>query len=289
MPLLCNRPLHNRGMDSFIKGPAVLFAPANRPERFAKAAAAADMVILDLEDGAGNCDRDQARANILNSDLDPQRTIFRTCGPHLPEFAQDVEAFKRSHYEVVCVPKIGSKVPEEVRGMKVIALIETPAAVANIDAIASHPDVIGLYFGAEDLNLELGGTHSRYQADEGWDGPGFAPYRHHILMARATMLMYGGLYGKFCLDAVNSDFTNLDSLYKEAADAARSGFAGTCCIHPKQVETIRRAYAPDQKTLEWAQRIVEETAKHEGAFKLDGEMVDAPLIAQAHRLVDRAR
>ena len=32
-------------------GPAWLFCPADRPERFAKAAAAADVVILDLEDG----------------------------------------------------------------------------------------------------------------------------------------------------------------------------------------------------------------------------------------------
>ncbi len=32
-------------------GPAWLFCPADRPERYAKAAEAADVVIIDLEDG----------------------------------------------------------------------------------------------------------------------------------------------------------------------------------------------------------------------------------------------
>ena len=37
-------------MTGFAMGPALLFCPADRPERFAKAAARADAVILDLED-----------------------------------------------------------------------------------------------------------------------------------------------------------------------------------------------------------------------------------------------
>ena len=38
-------------------GPALLFAPADRPDRFAKAAERSDVVIVDLEDGAGDVDR----------------------------------------------------------------------------------------------------------------------------------------------------------------------------------------------------------------------------------------
>lgn len=38
-------------------GPGWLFCPADRPERFAKAAAAADVVILDLEDGVAEADK----------------------------------------------------------------------------------------------------------------------------------------------------------------------------------------------------------------------------------------
>ena len=41
-----------------VGGPAWLFCPADRPERFGKAAATADVVILDLEDGVapGDCE-----------------------------------------------------------------------------------------------------------------------------------------------------------------------------------------------------------------------------------------
>ena len=47
-----------------LTGPAWLFCPADRPERFEKAAAAADVVILDLEDGVAAADREAARASI---------------------------------------------------------------------------------------------------------------------------------------------------------------------------------------------------------------------------------
>ncbi len=44
-----------------LPGPAWLFCPADRPERYAKAAAAADVVILDLEDGVAPADKEAAR------------------------------------------------------------------------------------------------------------------------------------------------------------------------------------------------------------------------------------
>ena len=46
-------------------GPAWLFCPADRPERFAKAAAAADVVILDLEDGVAP--RDKGTGTVTHS------------------------------------------------------------------------------------------------------------------------------------------------------------------------------------------------------------------------------
>ena len=68
-------------MTLYVPGPAILFAPAGRPDIIPKAAAKADMVILDLEDGAGDIDRDQAYRNIRTANLDPQATIVRTSAP----------------------------------------------------------------------------------------------------------------------------------------------------------------------------------------------------------------
>src|ERR1700688_1964163 len=56
-------------------GPGWLFCPADRPERFAKAAVAADVVILDLEDGVAEADKPAARKALQDTPLDPERTV----------------------------------------------------------------------------------------------------------------------------------------------------------------------------------------------------------------------
>lgn len=47
---------------SFVdNGPAMLFCPGNRPDRFGKARERSDTVILDLEDAVGPEEKDAAR------------------------------------------------------------------------------------------------------------------------------------------------------------------------------------------------------------------------------------
>lgn len=266
-----------------ITGPAVLFAPAHRPELFAKAAAKADMVILDLEDGAGDAPRDQTRAAIANSGLDPKHTIVRVCGPEDEGFAGDIEMVLDSPYRLVMIPKVGSELPPVPEELNIIAMIETPAAVTHIREIASHPQVVGLFWGAEDLCVQLGGTHSRFLSDERDFTGALGPYRDAMRLTRAMLLIEAAAQGKFAIDAVHSEFKDLTVMRQECLDAARSGFVASACIHPYQVDTVRDAYRPSPAAVAWAEKVVAEAKNHEGAFKLDGEMVDAPLIAQAER------
>lgn len=268
-----------------ICGPAFLFAPAGRAEIIPKAAAKADMVILDLEDGAGDVDRDIAYANIRECGLDPERTIVRIVGPTDPNFARDLEFVRTTEYTNVMIPKVYDFLPEGLEGLEIIAMIETPRAVINMERIANHPSAVGLFWGAEDLTVGLGGTHSRRLADE----PNPGPYRATMAHVRTMMLLHAAAAGKFAIDAVYADFNDPDGMRIECVDACRSGFAGSACIHPKQVETVRAAYAPDDAQLEWAEKVVREAAKHPGAFKLEGEMIDAPLISQAKRVLARKR
>lgn len=270
-------------MTIHIPGPAILFAPAGRGEIIAKAAAKADMVILDLEDGAGDVDREVAYANIRNAHLDPSKTIVRIVGPTDPLFEQDIEFVRTTEYTTVMVPKVYEQLPGSLAGFDLIVIIETPQAVLRIREIAEHPQVVGLFWGAEDLTMGLGGTHSRFLHDE----PHTDSYRDTMRLTRALMHINAAAAGIVSIDAVHADFHDEAGMFAEAADAARSGFAGSACIHPKQVEIVRRAYAPEPQQVEWARRVVEEAAQHPGAFKLDGEMVDAPLIAQAQRIIDR--
>lgn len=267
-----------------------MFVPCNRPERFAKGITRADMIILDLEDGAGAEHdaeaREQARQNLINSHLDPAHVIVRINGPEAPGYLEDLEAYKKTEYGPLIVPMLRDGIPPEVEGLPIIALIETPQALVHVNEIAAHPDVIGLYWGAEDLTMELGGTHSRYQDDE-TNRPTHL-YRDTIQVARTMVHVAAAAHGKFSIDASFADFSDPEGQYREAVDAARIGFAATATIHPAQTEPVRRAYLPDPETLEWARRVVKESYNHPGPFKLDGQMCDAPLIKQAFRIARRA-
>lgn len=271
-------------MDTLITGPALLFAPAHRPELLAKAAERADMVIVDLEDGAGEGDRETARDVVRTCALDPAHTIIRVVGPQHPDFAGDVAMVRETAFRTVMVPKLTDSVPTELAGLDVIAMVETPQAVLNIAALSNHRDVVGLFWGAEDLTAQLGGSHSRFCADEATPGR----YRDPIRLARSQVLLHAAAAGKFAIDAIYADFKDLAGLHSEALDAARVGFAATACIHPGQVTVVREAYLPDSSQLEWAGKVLAGATDKGGAYQVDGQMIDAPIIEQAKRVLHRA-
>src|SRR5690606_21940984 len=69
---LADAPAPGGGFDL---GPALLFCPADRPDRFAKAADRADAVVLDLEDAVAPHAKDAARRAVVEASatLDPER------------------------------------------------------------------------------------------------------------------------------------------------------------------------------------------------------------------------
>ena len=89
------RPSGRRIVALTSTGPGWLFCPADRPERFEKAAAAADVVILDLEDGVAAKDREAAREALIDTPLDPTRTVVRVNPVATPDHAPDLEALAR--------------------------------------------------------------------------------------------------------------------------------------------------------------------------------------------------
>ena len=123
-------------------GPAILFAPADRPERFAKAADRADMVILDLEDGCRAENREAAREAIASCDLDPARTIVRVNPAEVEDYAADIDMLRGTAFRQVMLPKASSaqQVDELVAALgekpQVIALIETPLGVMRAEELA---------------------------------------------------------------------------------------------------------------------------------------------------------
>ena len=133
-------------------GPGWLFCPADRPERFEKAAAAADVVILDLEDGVAAKDREAARTALIDTPLDPARTVVRINPATTADHALDLEALSRTEYTTVMLAK--TETPEQVGALApldVVVLIETPLGALAVTELARVDNAFALMWGAEDL------------------------------------------------------------------------------------------------------------------------------------------
>lgn len=264
-------------------GPALLFCPADRPDRYAKAAARADTVILDLEDAVATDAKDGARESLIANPLDPDRTVVRINAQDSEHFGADLEALEQTDYVTVMLPKATSA--GQLRTLadagldRVVALCETAQGVVNSADIALAPNVVALMWGAEDLVASLGGSSSRTPQ---------GGYRDVARHARSAVLLAAGAAGKPAIDAVHVDIADLAGLAAEAQDAVASGFAATACIHPGQVDTVRTAYRPAPEEVAEAQELLDAARDAPGVFSFRGRMVDEPLIRHAQRLVHRA-
>jgi citrate lyase subunit beta/citryl-CoA lyase len=258
---------------------AWLFCPADRPERFAKAAAAADVVILDLEDGVAPGDRAAARKALIETPLDAARTVVRINPVDTPDHALDLEALRQTSYTRVMLAKSESAAQvASLAPLQVIALCETPRGALKALEIAEVPIVVGLMWGAEDLMAGLGGQSSR-----GADGQ----YRDVAKYAKSNVLLAAGAAGKLAIDAVYLDIKDLDGLAVEAAEAVQLGFAAKAMIHPSHVDVVRQAYRPSAEQVDWATRVLAAAQNELGVFAFEGKMVDEPLLRQARAIVAR--
>jgi len=266
-------------MTSFELGPALLFCPADRPDRFAKAAERADAVILDLEDAVAPASKEAARHAVVASSLEPARTIVRLNPADTFEFAADLAAVAATGYRTVLLAKTASA--GQVRalaGYEVIALVETAAGVVSVNEIAAEPNVVALMWGADDLVASLGGTSSRRS-----DGR----YRDIARHARSTVLLAAGANGKGAIDAVYLDLADHAGLAAEARDAMASGFSASACVHPSQVAIIRAAFRPSADDVAWARAVLAAAAGERGVFRWNGQMIDGPILKHAEGVLRR--
>ncbi|MDF0532412.1 CoA ester lyase [Tsukamurella sp. 8F] len=259
-------------------GPAILFCPADRPERYPKAADRADAVIVDLEDAVAPPDKAAARRAMVEHPLDPSRTIVRVNATGSADFAEDVRALADTDYRAIMLAK--TEHPDQLDELdhEVIALIETPMGALRAADVAAHARCVGLMWGAEDLVAAMGGRSSRSP-----DGT----YRDVALHVRSTVRLAAAAHGRLAFDAVHIDIADLDGLREEALDAMALGYDGTACIHPSQVAVVRAAYAPTDDEVDWAHEVLDAERGSHGVFSVRGRMIDAPLLAQARAVLRR--
>ncbi len=263
---------------------SALFVPATRPERIPKAlSSGADVVIVDLEDAVAEPLKAQAREaldSFLASDAQA-RVLVRINAAGHPQQAEDLQlCAARSGVIGVLLPKVECAAQVATAagcGKPVWPIIESARGLAALPEIAAASGVERLSFGALDLGLDLGLASGTSAAERVLDQARYALLLHSRLANLAPPL-----------DSVFPDIRNLDGLARFAADARDMGFGGLLCIHPSQVAVVHQTLMPNADELAWAQRVLAAGASGEGVFVVDGQMIDAPVIGRARRLLQRA-
>ena len=261
-----------------------LFVPATDARRVDKAlASAAHAVIVDVEDAVAEADKDAARKLVAERLRAPRgggggAQLVRINGLDTAHARADLEALDGLALDGVVVPKAE---PQPLQGLPpsgppVVALVETAIGLRRAFETAARPRVAKLMLGVVDLALELGAT------------PG--PEGRELLHARSALVVdsvAAGLGGP--IDGPCTAIGDERALREETAAAKALGFAAKACIHPAQIAVVHDVFTPPAEELEQARRIVvaadEAAAGGRGAVAVDGQMVDAPVVARARRLL----
>jgi citrate lyase subunit beta/citryl-CoA lyase len=286
-----------------------LFVPGNRPERFEKAlASGADAVVLDLEDAVGPDQKAAAREAIATF------AATRHDGRTAEHDGHDGDRAHRGHSSLpstcpagllvrinasttdlgradldwlartpgiagILAPKAESAcaietIATRLPSLAIVPIIESARGCWQVREVAQAPGVVRLAFGHLDFIADTG-------LRPGDDERELDPARFAIAMASREADLPPPI------DGVTVEIQEEALLARDVARSLRFGFLGKLCIHPRQIDGVHRGFAPDADEVDWARRVVAaDQASAGGAVRLDGRMIDAPVVLRARKTLD---
>ena len=285
---ICTEPKDCLAMiESLAHSKTWLFVPATRIDRVEKAfASGADAVIVDLEDAVAQADKAQARAALKDYyDAQHEAKSYRPIWLRInqassAEFAKDLALCQQ-------LPKLAGillakaeqaadieKVNQET-GLPVIAVIENAIGLYRADEIAKARGMVAFSYGfldlCNDLQVQVGTASADIIANQ---------IRYQLILTSKVHRLLAPI------DSVYADFNDSAGLHKRVQLWSQMGMSGMLCIHPKQVDIVKEALQPTESEIEFAQRVVAEYERSgQAIFKVDGNMVDAPVIERSHHLL----
>ena len=237
-----------------------------------------DVVALDLEDAVAPQDKSAARDAVCDAvaarSFGWREVAVRINPLSSPWGAADLEAVSKARPDAIILPKVGG--PDEIAAAKkdpaVWAMIETPAAVLNLSAIAAAGAAC-LILGSNDLTKELLGRPM--------------PGRENLWLAMSQLVLHARAHGLAAIDGTYNDLGDGTGLAASCAQGRAFGFDGKSLVHPGQIETANQAFAPDADEIAAARRILDAFAQHpdKSVLALDGRMVERLHAQEAARLL----
>ena len=267
-----------------------LFVPATRIDRVEKAfASGADAVIVDLEDAVAQVDKAQARAALKDyyaaqHEAKSYRPIWlRINKADSAEFAKDL-ALCQQLPELAGVLLAKAEQASDIEKvyqqtvLPVIAVIESAMGLYRIDEMAKASGLLAFSYGfldlCNDLQVQVGTASADIIANQ---------IRYQLILTSKVHQLLAPI------DSVYADFNDSKGLHKRVQLWSQMGMSGMLCIHPKQVDIVKQALQPTDSELEFAQRVIEEYERSgQAVFKIEGNMVDAPVIERSYQLLSLA-
>ena len=279
---------------------SLMFVPAHN-ERLLKSAikSEADVLLLDIEDSVQpKANKSLARMNIkewVNQGKFEGHIIFlrvndRESGELLTDILEltieGIHGFmypkSKSGEDVYFFSKLLETIEYQkgipVGTYKIIPLIETSAAVLNIQDICSASDrVIAVAFGSEDYISDLQGIHDHEDLS--------------LFTARSIIAMGARAQGVVPIDTVHIRVHDLEDLEKNIKVAKNLGFEGMLVLNPKELPIIHEYYTPSEREVSDARemlRLSDEAEKEgKGVAILNGKFIGPPMVLKAKSILSK--
>lgn len=254
-----------------------LFVPGDRPDRFAKAAAAgADVVVVDLEDAVSPAAKTAAREHVREWLGAGNIAMVRINGADT-DWHDDDRVMVLETGAAVLLPKAENADVLAVFGLDavVVALVETAAGISRLAEVCGSPNVHRVAFGSVDLGAQLGVDPTDREA---------------LLTARSQLVIASAAAGLAApVDGVTVVLTDGQQIVDDVTYAKRLGFTAKLCIHPSQVPSVHQTLAPTADQIAWAQEVVEQADPDGGASSVGGQLVDLPVLLRARNILEVAQ
>jgi citrate lyase subunit beta/citryl-CoA lyase len=257
----------------------------------------ADAIIVDLEDSVPSAVKPAARETLAAAIATLRQAgavvAVRINAPWREALA-DLDAAVIIGLEAIVVPKaehaeylavIGEMIGEfeaarglPARAIGVVALVESPAGLANAAALATAPRIVGLALGSEDFALSLGVPPSPAVLA--------LPVQQIALAAAAAGVMALAV-------PISIALFRAEDACRGAAEAARAvGASGALCIHPHQVAIANAAFGASPAEMLQARAILDAweqaSGTQPGVIVHNGQMIDLPVVERARQILRQA-
>jgi len=267
-----------------------LYLPGNTPKLFPNAGLhKPDGIILDLEYSVALAEKDAAQLLVRNTlrvtNFYGAERMVRI--NQLPQGLKDLQFVVPNNVHVILIPKCENAqnvidVENEVKRLKkengvknkiyFMPIIESALGIRNAFEIAeASENNCALTIGLEDYTADIGTART----DEGRES----------FYARSVIVNAAKAAGIQAIDTVFSDVTDMNGLRESVFEAKSLGFEGKGCIHPRQIKVVHEGFAPTDKEIEKAKKIVsaynEAKEKGLGVVSIGSKMIDAPVVKRA--------